>query len=335
MKAIRAIVVVVGSAAVAVPAPGARAAGAREPGSSPPPVTRPAAAEASEHGSRPHDGPVPIPSYGLYKVWVGTLTRQRECAGGCDQRVPESISENFIEFCGPDFPCDRSFPSWICGLWGSRYECSECNGPCGCLIEGRVRLSPFGDYDLIRVGDPGHVYDTFRDLRQLRSQYHCFDPAEGDSVIGAYEPIITIQGMLPGSDLDDYYLDDDEHFLGGLDRLTREGLESADAEETFLRLLSGAIIQAIASAGADDAPPGYYERALCLVEWQRAYTLWQRAYDLRSPMDHGFPYEYPDGELLRQLDEILYSTCTHPFLDYCTVTHSGPRTWGGVKARYR
>lgn len=295
-------------------------------------VTRPAAPASPERG---HDSLPFVPEYALYKVWVETLREQLACPGGCDQRVPQILTENFIEFCGPDYPCDRGMPSWLCRFRGSPYDCSECNGPCGCLVEGRVRLEPWGGHDVIRLGYPESVYSTFRDLRQLRSQYHCFNPATGDSVLGAYEPIITIGGMLPGYDSYRYYLNYDELFVAILVGLTREGLESIDPEETYLRLLSGALIETIAADGPVASQPGYYERAFCLVEWQRAYTLWRRGYDPRSPMDLGFPYEYPMDEHLRQLDEIIYSTCTHPLFEYCTVTATTPDTWGAVKALYR
>ena len=64
----------------------------------------------------------------LYALWE----HRNYCPEGCDQRVPQVITENAVEFCGPYYPCDDPLFDAHCI---SPYVCYECNGPCGCFVQ--------------------------------------------------------------------------------------------------------------------------------------------------------------------------------------------------------
>ena len=274
---------------------------------------------------------------GVWRVNLQTLYEQENWTErGCDTEVPRLIDDNMTEFCGGQYACDNFWLDLDCL---DEYECEQCNGPCLCVWLGRqFNLNELEEeYAVIELWSTDAVWARLEAVQQLTHQVYDVDVEFGTNVYGAYSLMFKVENEFPGSPYDWYHLSDDPVVLAQLETLDRSGLDTDSEEETFLRLLSGALaVSAAPGLPATEGDP-YYVRALELVEWQRAYTNYARGWDWQTPMDRGFPDWYPSGADLQQLVQIVRTSCHLPYFDWsgCIPTSTEPTSWGTIKLMYR
>lgn len=276
---------------------------------------------------------------GIYDYELDVLVKQKEeCSPsgpepdeGCDQCLARSIAPQlpFIQFCGADYDCDI------------RGTCQVCNGLCG----AGLFASDTEQRNVFIAHSPSVIDAAVSGCTQWKYNTHCTSNLDTTPIPGAIRKLLDGSlGTIPGSDWDSYaYLGDDTWFTSYASMMYTLPVTSTNLERGLrqrIGIFSRILYDLNTPTGMSPSPLretrssdfDYYMRAFQICWW--AYLSGFQPWGM-TPMDAGFPSNYPPDEILAQYFEIKYTTCMMGIFDDCGTTGVEASTWARTKAAFR